>query len=422
MVWVGVCARAARQCNFRPRLEMKILWIKAGGLVPLDVGGRIRSYQIIRELSHHHDVTLFTFYPAQPDDGHIKLREVLSKVVCVPLQLPAPRSLGELTNYVAGAFSSQPYTMAKYYRPEVFRSFKRLLDSETYDLWLCDFIYPAGIIPWDLPFPKVLFAHNVEAQVWQRYYQVTRSPVWRLLAWREFRAMTRAERFYVRKADQLLTVSEPDRKFFSQYLDPGKITVIPTGVDLDYFQPSPGSEKPDSLVFTGSMDWLPNDDGICYFLNELLPRIRRHIPEVKLSVVGRNPSANVKALAVQTGAEVTGRVQDIRPYVRESAVYIVPLRVGGGTRLKIFEAMAMGKAVVSTSIGAEGLPVTSGQNIIIQDNPEQFALSVVKLLRDPAAQARLGHAARQMVAERYSWKAVASEFDAALKKAAAKSR
>jgi len=400
---------------------MKILWVKAGGLVPLDVGGKIRSYQIIRELSRKHDVTLFTFYPAQPDDGHPKLRQMLSKVVCVPLELPASRSLGGLTDYVARAFSSHPYTMAKYYRPEVFRCFNQLLHSETYDVWLCDFIYPAGIIPWDLPFPKVLFAHNVEAQVWQRYYQVTRNPLWRLVTWREYRAMARAERFYVQQADHLLTVSEPDRRFFSQYLDPCKITVIPTGVDLDYFQPSQGAEKTNSLVFTGSMDWLPNDDGICYFLNEVLPLIRCHIPEVKLCIAGRNPSTNVKALAMQTCVEVTGRVQDIRPYVREAAVYIVPLRVGGGTRLKIFEAMSMGKAIVSTSIGAEGLPVKNGENIIIQDDPEQFALSVARLLRDPAARARLGRAARQMVGKRYGWKAVAAKFDSALVKAVAKS-
>ena len=346
---------------------------------------------------------------------------MLSKVVCVPLELPASRSLGGLTDYVARAFSSHPYTMAKYYRPEVFRCFNQLLHSETYDVWLCDFIYPAGIIPWDLPFPKVLFAHNVEAQVWQRYYQVTRNPLWRLVTWREYRAMARAERFYVQQADHLLTVSEPDRRFFSQYLDPCKITVIPTGVDLDYFQPSQGAEKTNSLVFTGSMDWLPNDDGICYFLNEVLPLIRCHIPEVKLCIAGRNPSTNVKALAMQTCVEVTGRVQDIRPYVREAAVYIVPLRVGGGTRLKIFEAMAMGKAIVSTSIGAEGLPVKNGENIIIQDDPEQFALSVARLLRDPAARARLGRAARQMVGKRYGWKAVAAKFDSALVKAVAKS-
>jgi len=164
------------------------------------------------------------------------------------------------------------------------------------------------------------------------------------------------------------------------------------------------------------MDWLPNDDGICYFLNEIFPRIRHYVPDVKLSLVGRNPSIKVAALAKEKGAEVTGRVPDIRPYVHPACVYVVPLRVGGGTRLKIFEAMAMGKAIVSTSIGAEGLPVTIGKNILIEDDPERFALSVAGLLSDPAARFRLGRAARQMVESRHSWRAVAAEFDLALEK------
>jgi len=399
---------------------MKILWVKAGGLVPLDVGGKIRSYQIIRELSRKHEVTLFTFYPTQLDDSHPELRQILSRVVCVPLPLPASRSLGEYADYIRRICSFHPYTMAKYYRPEVFRSFNQLLESETHDVLVCDFVHPAGIIPWDFPCPKVLFAHNVEAQIWQRYYQVTRNPIWKLATWREYRAMKRVERFYVQQADHLLTVSEPDRRFFSQYIDPSKITVISTGVDLDYFQPSQSGENPNALVFTGSMDWLPNDDGIRYFLNEILPRVRRYVRDVKLSIVGRRPSGNVKALARDKGAEVTGRVQDIRPYVRQASVYVVPLRVGGGTRLKIFEAMAMGKAIVSTSIGAEGLPVTNGENIVIEDDPERFALSVARLLNDPAARARLGLAARQMVEERYSWRAVAAEFDSALENVLAK--
>ncbi len=395
---------------------MKILWVKAGGIVPLDTGGKIRSYHIIRELSQKHDVTVFTFYPRQLDDAHVELRRTLGNIVCVPLQLPASRSLGEYVDYLARIFSSYPYTMAKYYRPEVFRSFNQLLESNIPDVMVCDFVYPAGLIPWDLPCPKVLFAHNVEAQVWHRYYQVTHNPLLKLVTWLEYRAMRRAERSYVQRADHLLTVSEPDRTFFTQYMDSRRITAIPTGVDLDYFQPSVGPENPNSVVFTASMDWLPNDDGICYFLNEIFPRIRHYVPDVKLSLVGRNPSIKVAALAKEKGAEVTGRVPDIRPYVHPACVYVVPLRVGGGTRLKIFEAMAMGKAIVSTSIGAEGLPVTIGKNILIEDDPERFALSVAGLLSDPAARFRLGRAARQMVESRHSWRAVAAEFDLALEK------
>jgi glycosyltransferase involved in cell wall biosynthesis len=309
--------------------------------------------------------------------------------------------------------------MAKYYRPETFRSFAELLQSRAFDLWLCDFVYPAGIIPWAAPYPKVIFAHNVEAQVWERYCRVTRNPLLSLVTWREYHTMARAERFYVQQADHLLTVSEPDRSFFSRYLDPCKITVIPTGVDTDYFRPSPGSEIPNSLVFTGSMDWLPNEDGALYLLKELLPRIRSHVPDVSACIAGRNPSIKLEALAARNGARVTGRVDDIRPYIQEAAVYVVPLRIGGGTRLKIFEAMAMGKAIVSTSIGAEGLPVKDGENILIHDNPDDFAFSIARLLRCPSARERLGCQARRMVETRYTWEAAAVEFESALRKVVA---
>ena len=162
------------------------------------------------------------------------------------------------------------------------------------------------------------------------------------------------------------------------------------------------------------MDWLPNEDGMLYFVREILPRIREAEPDATLSIIGRAPTPAVKRLADEAGIEVTGRVDDVRPHIAAGAIYIVPLRIGGGTRLKIFEAMAMGKAVVSTTIGAEGLPVTPGHDIVIADEPAEFARSVVDLIRDDAARRRIETAARQLVVERYDWSAVAQDFEHAL--------
>lgn len=394
---------------------MKILWVKAGGLVPADLGGRIRSYQILKQLARRHQVTLFTFYAEQAGDSHAALKEPFERVECLPLKMPAPRSLAETWRYGRNLFSSVPYTMSKFCRPEVRKRLGRLLEEENYDVIICDFLFAAGVIPWQNPCPKVLFTHNVEAVIWKRHYEVARNPLWKLISWREYRTVERSERWYLNRADQVLTVSEVDRSYFARLIDPSRIAVIPTGVDAEYFQPALIPEQPGLLIFTGAMDWMPNEDGILYFVHEVLPRIRAEFPIVTLRLVGRSPSARVRALAQSVpGVQVTGRVEDIRPFVGEAQVYVVPLRIGGGTRLKIFEAMAMGKAVVSTTVGAEGLPVHHGQDILLADSAQELASGVLTLLRSSTIRRSLGQAARRLVAENYSWERAAARFEEVL--------
>jgi sugar transferase (PEP-CTERM/EpsH1 system associated) len=390
---------------------MKILWVKGGGLIPPDTGGKIRSYNILRELARHHSVTFFSFYAAHDGDAHQDLKNLFDCVVCIPLQLPAAKSAGEMFDYGLRLFSSQPYNFTKFCRPEVRRRLHALLRQEEYDVILCDFMAPAGVIPWHLPTPKVIFTHNVEATIWRRHYQVATNPLWKAISWLEWRRMEAAERRYLRLADRVLTVSDTDRDAFAPFVDPGKLKVIPTGVDVDYFQPLPVEETPHSLVFTGSMDWLPNEDAILYFVDAILPLIKQQCPDVSLEVVGRSPSNKLQALAApEKSIRLTGWVEDIRPFVARGSVCIVPLRIGGGTRLKIFEAMAMSKAVVSTTVGAEGLPVRNGENILLADTPRDFASSVISLLNDSNGRKRLGTSARTLVLENYSWPKVAEVF------------
>jgi sugar transferase (PEP-CTERM/EpsH1 system associated) len=394
---------------------LKIIWVKAGGLVPLDTGGKIRSYHILRELSRRHDVTFFTSYAEHRGDIHGELEHIFAQVIRYPLPLPRSRSFEHLTHYARGFFSRQPHQLVRHVSSHVTLGLRHLLEKEKFDVVVCDFLAAAGMIPWHFPIPKVLFTHNVETLIWKRQCEVARNPLWKAICLREYCTMALAERRYLNLADHVMTVSDTDRDLFARTTEPAKITVIPTGVDLDFFQPAAGEEQPNTLVFTGSMDYMPNEDGICYFVEQILPRVRLHLPNVALLVVGRRPSARLLRLAAMTsGVEVTGAVEDIRPYVQRGSVYVVPLRVGSGTRLKIFEAMAMGKAVISTSVGAEGLPVHSEQDILIADTPEAFANAVVKLLADRNLRSELGRAARDLVAQKHSWASVAQHFELTL--------
>jgi glycosyltransferase involved in cell wall biosynthesis len=208
----------------------------------------------------------------------------------------------------------------------------------------------------------------------------------------------------------VLAVSENDRAAFLEFVGPERVTVIQTGVDTEYFQPSSEPERAGSTVFTGTMDWMPNEDGVAYYAEKIFPLILREVPEASFWVVGRRPPRRIQALASEV-VTVTGAVEDIRPYLAKGAVCVVPLRSGSGTRIKIFEAMAAGKAVVSTTLGAEGLPVSHGENIILADDPADFAHQVVDLLRDGERRTALGRAARRLVEENYGWPAVAAHFD-----------
>jgi glycosyltransferase involved in cell wall biosynthesis len=269
--------------------------------------------------------------------------------------------------------------------------------------------------------PWILFTHNVESEIWRRHAEQATNPMSRFMLTQQWQRMLRFEGAALSRFDLVLAVSEADGLTFER-LYPGSLKapvhVVQTGVDTAYFTPSAPAPKRTHMVFTGSMDWLPNEDGMTYFCREILPRIRESEPEATVSIIGRAPTPAVRKLAEIPGVEVTGRVDDVRPHIARGSVYIVPLRIGGGTRLKIFEAMSMGKAVVSTTVGAEGLPVTSGRDIDIADEPARFADAVVRLMRDTEARREIESAARRLVVEKYDWSAVASDFESALVRAA----
>ncbi len=396
---------------------MKILWLNAGLLLPLDKGGKLRTWHLMRHLARQHQITYLSFAdPSQTDTDRDGMREVCSRLETVPRTDPAKGTLRFYVDAARYVVDPLPYAVARY-RSEPYAARVRQLLDEDFDALVCDFLPPAVNLPAVLPIPSLLFTHNVEAEIWRRHVEMAGNAVSRQLLTQQWRRMLRFEREALARFDVVLAVSAVDGRTF-EGLYPGALRhpvhVVKTGVDTAYFMPMPDAERRAHLVFTGSMDWLPNEDGMLYFVREILPHIRAAEPNVTLSIIGRAPTPAVRKLAEAAGVEVTGRVDDVRPHVAAGTVYVVPLRIGGGTRLKIFEAMSMGRAVVSTSIGAEGLPVTHGKDIVIADDPAHFAGAVVTLIRDTHKRRQIETAARRLVVDHYDWAAVAHDFDTAL--------
>lgn len=392
---------------------MRILWVKVGGLWPLNTGGRLRSFHIVSELSRRHRVTLLTTHgPADDPAGLAAALPRCERVVSFTSRAPKRGSARFATAVLRSWLSPLPVELWKTRVPALRHESNRLAMAGEVDLCVADFLHAAPSAPLGGPVPTILFTHNVEHMIWKRLSDTERRTWRRALLELEWRKMRRYEGQACAAANLTLAVSEVDKGLLAALAPGAPVRAIPTGVDVEYFSPAGETERPARIVFTGSMDWYPNEDAVLYFLEAILPRIRREVPDASLTVVGRNPTPRLRRLAEQAGALVTGTVDDVRPHVAEAAVCVVPLRVGGGTRLKIFEALAMGKAVVSTSVGAEGLPVTPGEHALLADDPADFAGAVTRLLLSPAERRRLGLAGRRLVEARYSWPRVAREFEA----------
>jgi polysaccharide biosynthesis protein PslH len=389
---------------------MRILWVKVGGLWPLNTGGRLRSFHIISELSRRHRVTVLTTHGPGDDPESLAARlPRCERVVSFPYAAPKLGSAAFALALFRSWFSALPVDLWKHRVAALRREAGRLVAQKAVDLCVADFLFAVPNVPLGSGVPVLFFAHNVEHMIWKRLSR--EAGAWqRPLLEIEWRKVRRYEARACRDADLTVAVSPADRDLLAAIAPGARGCAIPTGVDPCYFAPNGIAEASDHLVFTGSMDWHPNDDAMRHFMDAILPAIRREIPDASLAVVGRNPRPGLVRAAQAAGVEVTGTVADVRDHVARASVYVVPLRIGGGTRLKIFEALAMGKAVVSTSIGAEGLPLVDGEHFVRADDPDAFARAVVSLLRAPERRRALGEAGRRLVEERYSWTQVAREF------------
>ena len=393
---------------------MRILWLKSELLHPLDKGGKIRTYQMLKQLKREHQVTYLSFLkPDDPISAIDESNEYCQRLVTVPWRETRKSGGRFYYDLSSSLVSSLPYAIWKYQSKEMRSAVEREMLEQDYDVIVCDFLAPSVNIISNPNCPAVLFQHNVESTIWRRHFETQGNPVKRAFLKDQWRRMFRYEREICRGFDAVVAVSELDRDRLRSEFGLSRVYDVPTGVDTSYFCPRTGDSNPFELVFTGSMDWAPNEDAILFFSEHILPLISRAIPGCSLTVVGRNPgSALLQVARSNPRIRVVGRVEDVRDYMSRAAAYVVPIRIGGGTRLKIYEAMAMGKPVVSTIVGAEGLPVRDGQELLIADRPDEFALAVIRLLNDASFANQLGERARKLVCENFGWDHAANSFAA----------
>lgn len=392
------------------RSSLKLLWLTAKPPFPPIDGGRIAVYEPLRRLAARgHQITLLTFRPPEQDEADLAPLASLCRLEAISHDTRT-RPLGLIRNL----FSPLPYNVAKYRSPLMARKLREVLASERFDVAHLEQVHMAGyhaITQGQWGIPTVLRQENIESHLAERYWRTQtglRRAYARLLAAR----LRRYESAACAAVDRCLVITAEDAGRLRDLSPHARAVVIPAGVDVEAFRPSPQSELPETVVFVGSMDWRPNADAVIWFHHEVLPVIRRSFPEVQFYIVGKDPPPAVRRLAEGSAIYVTGFVEDVRPYLARAAVFVVPLRVGGGMRLKLLQALAMGKAAVSTTIGAEGIAVTHGQDILLADDPFAFARCVVDLLRDRSLRMRLGEHGRRLVETRYSWEAATDMLEA----------
>jgi sugar transferase (PEP-CTERM/EpsH1 system associated) len=394
-------------------MSRKLLFLTPDLPYPPHQGAAIRTLNLIKNLAPRHEIHLLSFVEEGDISGRIEaLASCCASIVTVPSphRSTARRALSVL-------FSPHPDMALRLPSPEFSETLRVSLSRERFDFVQIEAIemaqYGLAVKRMNVSSaPLVVFDDiNAEYLLQKRALetdarQPTRWPA-ALYSFIQWRKLQRYETHACQQLDRIVVVSEADAEALRKLLPKLHCFVVPNGVDTDFFTPWEGADSNSTLVFTGKMDFRPNVDAVLWFARDVLPLIQQQLPEVSLRVVGRNPHPRLSGLRQSPSIVLTGYVDDVRPHIGEAAVYVVPLRVGGGTRLKLLEAMSMGKAIVCTSLGCEGISVRPGRDLMIADDPVSFAGAVVALMRDRERRLELGVSARQLAVAQHDWRHVA---------------
>jgi len=402
---------------------LKILMLSLYYPYPLDQGSNIRVYNLLARLAERHEVDLITYGPREEatPPGLDKLRHHCGAVTIVS---PTPLVHGRIVRAAALLFS-RPRSVVLGHDPAMDTAVATALRQSRYDVVLVEWLWLTPYVATLGETPCVLDDHNAEAFMFERQVRLANEGAGVRLRQRlTLFKLRRYERGALRRFNEVTAVSDVDRgRLIALGGNPRKITTAPNGVDVEAiaFEERGDAAASTRLIYPGSLTYPPNLDACMHFAAHILPLVRERRPAATLAITGKTPTAVPPALLME-GVELLGYVDEVKPVISGSAAMVVPLRQGGGTRLKILEAMALGVPIVSTSVGAEGIDVTHGENILLADTPDAFARRVVEILDDPALGARLARAARDLVEHEYSWASIATKMEAVLQRAAEGSR
>jgi len=385
---------------------MKILQISPRVPYPLTDGGKIGIYNIVKYLAlRGHDITLVCF-----NDEINKCPELEKYCKLIIIRKKTKTTYLEL---FLNLFSSMPYGISKYCSPVAKKKIYDLLKKNKYDIVHLDHLHTAyyGVfVKNNFNLPVALREHNIENMIIKRYYKNQKNIFIKYYAYLQYMKLYKYERIICEIFNRCLMITKNDEEIMKKMNSNIKTSVIPAGVDTTYFYPIDIKEEEYSLISVASMNWLPNIEAIEWFCKEILPLIKKKVQKIKLYIVGINPPNNIKGLA-NNNVIVTGFVEDVRKYIAKGQVFIVPLKTGSGMRIKILNALAMRKAIVSTSVGCEGIEVVDGKNIYIADNKQQFAEKVIYLLKNDDERKRLGQEGIKLIKEKYQWEKIAEQIE-----------
>jgi glycosyltransferase involved in cell wall biosynthesis len=382
---------------------------------PPNSGKRIRTFQLISRLAERHQITYVCHRNADAEEveqaeavfGELGIETM---VVSRPVQ---PRSgPGFYGRLAANLLSPLPYSVTSHTSDELLHAMRAVNDRQDIDLWQAEWTPYAQSFQVLGNARRLIMAHNVESEIWRRYYESETNPLKRWYIGLQWRKYEHFERRVFQQADLTVGVSDEDAALIREKFAGKRVEVISNGVDTAFFRPDRPERDPNQVLFLGSLDWRPNLDAVDQLLSTVFPAVRAQEPSARLCLVGRNPpEALCRRAASMPGVELHANVPDVRPFLDHSALMVVPLRIGGGSRLKILEAFAAGLPVISTRVGAEGLRVRDGDQLAIVDHPEQMAARILTSLRDPRPGLAQAEAGRGLVEEEYDWRILADQLD-----------